>query len=372
MPAWPFEGGRVIGARRRGARAQTRRRRDAALVWLDIMPTTDLPSWLNSTWSRNYIRRASAGGPLGEPDASVDVRYLQTLADGHAFDLRIPSSFALPNSSSILSMDDLNLEQLQALASSSIEGFAGITTSESAGDDTILRWHAAFCFPPQLQQADDPVAVLELIRSGQHETLDVGRAVPTLPNSRGKPVAHWYEHAPDESYEEEWVMLDGFSSRGAHFAAIRPARSGCGACWLGVLGNTFAFVRDVDRDALSDAARRAETLNDALADAAIPLHDKRRLLDCEFSFGRFGQGGGVGGVVEFSSLPWRRGVALATLVGEASSGWEPVRASDLDMMKQAIEAILLDHEKACQKLRDAEANGQAGVAEMMRARGAVP
>ena len=75
-------------------------------------------------------------------------------------------------------------EQLSALAAS-VEGFAGITTCERAGDDAILRWHAAFCFPPVLgDTADEPMAVLELIRSGQHETMDVGRAVPTLPAAR--------------------------------------------------------------------------------------------------------------------------------------------------------------------------------------------
>ena len=40
-------------------------------------------------------------------------------------------------------------------------------------------------------------------------------------------------------------------------------------------------------------------------------------------------------------------------------------------MRQAIDAVLADHAKACQMLAEAEASGQAGVVEMMKARGAV-
>ena len=159
---------------------------------------------------------------------------------------------------------------------------------------------------------------------------------------------------------------------GAHFAAVRPAARGVGTCWLGVLGNTFGFVRDINRAALPEAVR-GKQLADILADDAIPLQAKRQALDCEFSFGKFGQGGGVGGVVEFSSLPWRKGVALATLLGdeEGRAAWEPVRAADSETMRQAIDAVLVDHEKACQTLREADANGQAAVVELMKARGAV-
>jgi hypothetical protein len=342
-----------------------------------MAPTTELPPWLGSTWSRNYIRRqlpqdGSTG--LGEPDSSVTVRYIQTLAEGHSFDLRIKEDFSMP--STIGRVDDMSLEQLLSFASEgAVEAFAGVTTSERSGDSAfIIRWHAAFTFPPNLADAEEPISVLDRIRSGQHETEDVGRAVPTLPAGRGKPTVHWYEYSvPEGSYEEEWVMFEDFYARGAHFAAVRPARPGVGTCWLGVLGNTFAFVRDVDRAALADAVRGRQVA-DVLADDAIPLQDKQRALDCEFSFGRFGQNGGVGGVVEFSSLPWRKGVALATLLGddeEARAAWEPIRAADAQTMRQAIDAVLADHAKACQMLAEAEASGQAGVVEMMKARGAV-
>ena len=338
------------------------------------MPTTDLPAWLKATWSRNYIRRAAADSrELGEPDRSVRVRYIQTLADGHSFDLRIPDGFQVENS--IRSVHEMNIQQLRTFAEAGVEAFAGVTTAELAGNDTTVRWHYAFTFPPSLDSADDPMALFDLISSGKHETKDVGRAVPSLPPTRGKPVVHWYEHAPDGSYEEEWVMFEEFFSRGAHLAAVRPARSGVGACWLGILGNTFGFVRDIDRSALPDDVRN-RPVAEILADEAIPLTVKRTALDCEFSFGKFGQGGGVGGVVELSSLPWRVGIALAMLLDgdEAAPDappWEPIRAADAGAMHQAIAAIKSDHEKACRQLRDAEENGNTGVADLMKARGAV-
>lgn len=334
------------------------------------MSPTQLPAWLSASWQRTYIKRATPDGPLGEPDSSVEVRYLQTLAGGHAFDLRIQSGFTFPED--VKSVTELTLEQLQMLAApGAIEGFAGVTTSEpAAGDAWLFRWHAAFCFPPQLSSSDEPQLVIDQIASSQHETSDIGRAVPRMPSVRSKPVVEWHEYAPDSSYEEQWQILNGYFKQGAHLAAMRPAQSGTGACWLAILGNTFAFVRDIDRDSLP-AAARDRPLDEVLADDTIPLAIKQLVLDCEFSFGFFGQGGGVGGVVERSSLPWRRGVALAALVGTMASGWQPVRASDATMLDKALAAITADHEKACEALREAEANGQEGVVEVLRARGAV-
>ena len=343
-----------------------------------------LPAWLAATWSRTYIRRAEAGPPsalgakddsisassaLGAKDDSINVHYIQTMAEGHGFDLRIPKDLSLPPT--VGSVADLTLEQLRQL--SAIEGFSGVTTAEPAGSDTcILRWHAAFCFPPQLGVDDEPLAVLSMILEGKHETMDVGRATPTLPAGRGKPVVKWYEHAPDGSYEEEWLMLDGYFKQGAHLAAVRPARAGEGACWLGILGNTFAFVRDIDRTTVPQAAR-SRPIADVLADESIPLAAKQSLLDAEFSFGFFGQGGGVGGVVECSSLPWRRGVALATMIGDgdAAAEWTPIRSSDAGLLAKALAAVTADHESACQALREAEGAGQTGAVELLRARGAV-
>jgi hypothetical protein len=338
---------------------------------LKVMTSTNLPEWLSAAWSRNYIRRAGPDGILGRSDASVAVRYVQTLASGHGFDLRVADNFSLPDG--ITGMDCLSLEQLQALAGA-VEGFAGVTMSESIGENAYLfAWHAAFLFPPQLGDTDEPQAVLASIAAGDHETGDVGRAVPSLPAARKAPITTWRETAPDASYEEEWQMLDGFDLRGAHLAALRRARSGVqagGACWLGILGNSFAFVRDIDRSALPSIAR-GRPLAEVLADESVPMAAKRAVLDCEFSFGTFGQGAGVGGVVQFSSLPWRRGIALAMLIGEASSGWEPVRSSDESALRQALGAVIADHKKACSALREAEASGQTAVAEILRARGAL-
>ena len=340
-----------------------------------------LPDWLVATWNRDYIRRAAgADGALGEPDRSTAVRYLQTAAGGHAFDLRTPAE-DLVLQKPFTSLEDLTAtEQLIALVSDpKVEAFAGVTTAEphqQKADDQAerwtLRWHGAWLFPPQLGDGDDPLAVLEAVAAGAHETGDVGVASPTAPASRRQPVERWMEHAPDGSYEEDWRLLGAYRRQGAHLAAVRRAGDGCGACWLALLGNTFAFARDVDRAALPAAARN-RPIADALADETIPLEARRRLLDCDFCFGTFGQGGRVGGVVERASHPWRRGAALATLVGEDSSrAWEPVRATDAEALRAALGAIQEDHAWACGALREAMDNGQTGVAELLRARGAVP
>lgn len=337
----------------------------------------ELPAWLPGAWSRSYIRLATSDDTLGDPCTSVTVRYLQTLAGGHAFYLRVPPGYSSTGSRGI---GDLSSDELQALAVSGVEAIAGVTTCEPSTDRaSILRRHAAFTFPPLLGDADAPEAVLASIAEGTHDTNNVCVAEPSMPASRREQVARWLDHALDSSYEEEWLRLPGYVSRGAHLAAIRPATAGSdevgvsgvgGARWLAIMGSTFAFARDIDRMAMPDCARN-RPLTEALADENITLEAKRRLLDCEFSFGTFGQGGGVGGVVELSSAPWREGTALATLIAEAPDGWVPIRASDDTVLRQALAAVAADHEKACQSLREAEANGHEGVAEVLRSRGAV-
>ena len=121
---------------------------------------------------------------------------------------------------------------------------------------------------------------------------------------------------------------------------------------------------------------RNRPLAEALADDRIPLDARRRLMDCEFSFGTFGQGGGIGGVVETSSLPWRVGTALATLLSslspssELATAWQTVREADTVAFCAAVQAIADDHAKACEALRVAESSGQASLAEVLKARGA--
>lgn len=339
------------------------------------MPTSP-PPWLAASWSRSYIRRVTANGELGAPDCSVVVRYLQTAVDGHSFDLRVASSFALEG---CCSMADMSLEQLQSLASGAVECFAGVTTAQFTADchdRCTVSWHGAFLYPPQLGTGDAPLAVLESISAGTHSTSDIGLATPTMPANRHEPVKHWLEHAPDGSYEEEWILLEGYAKRGAQLAAYRLPRAGeRGACWLGINGNTFGFARDIDRTTIPAAALN-RPLAETLADDAVPLEAKRRLLDCDFCFGTFGQGGSVGGVVEQASLPWRRGVALANLLGDESDSasideWKPVRARDAQMLHAALSAIRDAHTKACSALREAEKRGQVGVAELLRAQGAI-
>ena len=334
------------------------------------MASTALPEWLAATWSRNYIKRAAPDGTLGDEDLSVEVRYIQTAAEGHGFDLRIATNFGLTNATRI---EELTQEQLEALAApGAVECFAGITTSEIVEGNCTLSWHAAFLFPPDLEDGNTPEAVFASVAAGTHVTSDVGIAMPTIPTSRSRPVIRWLEHAPDASYEEEWVLLSEFFRQGAHLAARRPARSDSGACHLCILGNTFGFVRDINRAVLPSTVRN-RPLASVLADETVSLAEKRQIMDCEFSFGFFGQGGSVGGVVERSSLPWRKGVALASLLGpvEEEGEWQPVRAADAGQLKAAFGAIRADHAKLCQSLRDALANGNVSAAELLKERGAI-
>ena len=145
------------------------------------MQTGGVPQWLAATWTRTYIRRALAEDDktLGDKDSSVSVIYLQTLADGHSFDLRIANDFSLGDS--VTGINDLSLEQLQKLASGAVEAFSGGTRAEQTGENEwLFKWHAAFLFPPQLGNHDDPASVLSAIAAGQHETSDVGRAIPVM------------------------------------------------------------------------------------------------------------------------------------------------------------------------------------------------
>ena len=306
---------------------------------------------------------------LGERDVSKVVRYLQTGAGGHAFDLRIPSSFDFPEE--ITGIDDCSQEQLQALAEA-VECFAGVSKAHEEASEWTISWHGAFLFPPALGDASEPTTVLKSISADAHVTEDRGRAVPVLPRGRSEAVKSWIETHPDGDYEEEWLRLEGFQERGAHVAAMRPALPGeRGTCWLAILGSTFAFVRDIDRSQIPPEALN-RTVAEMLVDSTISLESKRRIMDCDFSFGTFGQGGGVGGVVEWSSHPWQRGTALATFLGDAdASEWEPVRATDRRMLDEALRAVREDHSKACVALREALSNGQTEIADVLKARGAV-
>ena len=103
------------------------------------------PDWLSATWERSYIRRRAEGAEgLGEPDASVLVRYIQTSANGHAFDLRIKDGLRIPGLEGVRSAAGLSEAQLQALtAPGAVECFAGVTTAATDGDGkSTLSWHA--------------------------------------------------------------------------------------------------------------------------------------------------------------------------------------------------------------------------------------
>ena len=98
-----------------------------------------LPSWLYASWSRNYIKRAGADGVLGAPDSSVSVRYIQTEAAGHAFDIRIADDFTLSETARFI--DDLDLTSINSRLSDAhfvrTDDAMGLT--RAAADEAVIK-----------------------------------------------------------------------------------------------------------------------------------------------------------------------------------------------------------------------------------------
>lgn len=208
-------------------------------------------------WQRDWIRRH--GGP---PDASVDVRYVQTPS---VFgDLRTPAD--RPDVSRTASFAELSDAELAALARQN--GFAGFTTM----DGVNATWHHEIDFQPGGDGAD------------------IGRIEPA---GKGK----MFEHALDDSYLESWSALEG--TDGGFFAA-RVERGGRVDQLLAVAGEHFVYAR-----ARAVALPPGESLS-ALIATTRPTRDTLiEYLDCEISYGAT-----RGWRIERSTLPWQQGKRL--------------------------------------------------------------
>jgi hypothetical protein len=209
-------------------------------------------------WQRDWIRRH--GGP---PDASTEVRYVQTPS---VFgDLRIPGD--RPDVSPAASLAELSDEQLAALAHQN--GFAGVTTMDGAN----ATWHHEIDFQPAGGGAD------------------IGHIEPA---GDGK----MFEHALDDSYIESWSALE---QGGGGFFAARVERAGRVDQLLAVAGEHFVYAR-----ARAVALPPGESLIQ-LIEKTHPARDTLiGYLDCEISYGAT-----RGWRIERSTLPWQQGKRLA-------------------------------------------------------------
>jgi len=209
-------------------------------------------------WQRDWIRRH--GGP---PDASVEVRYVQT--PSMFGDLRIPAD--RPDVSQAASFADLSDAQLATLAHQN--GFVGVTTMDGAN----ATWHHEIDFQPAAGGAD------------------VGRIEPA---GEGK----MFEHALDDSYVESWSAIE----RGdGGFFAVRVERGGRVDQLLAVAGEHFIHAR-----ARAVALPPGESLTALIAKTQPPRDTLIAYLDCEISYGTT-----RGWQIERSTLPWQQGKRLA-------------------------------------------------------------
>eukprot|EP00035_Acanthoeca_spectabilis_P012941 m.235450 g.235450 ORF g.235450 m.235450 type:complete len:235 (-) comp15761_c0_seq3:1868-2572(-) len=136
--------------------------------------STAVPDWLRGAWTRNWIRRAVDGGPLGEQDATVEVLYIQT---PWAFvDVRVPHE-----------------------GTDGLMAFAGVTTVQ----ENVVEWHACLNFP-------DAVPAAELWAAADAgtpaPTEDVGVFSP-LGEAKKEDAVLWREVDLNKSLEEEWKKI---------------------------------------------------------------------------------------------------------------------------------------------------------------------
>jgi hypothetical protein len=232
-------------------------------------------------WQRDWIRRN--GGP---PDASVEVRYVQTPS---VFgDLRIPGG--RPDVSPAASLAELSDEQLGALAHQN--GFAGVTTMDGAN----ATWHHEIDFQPAGGGAD------------------IGRIEPA---GEGKML----EHGLDDSYVESWSVLERSDSG---FFAARVKRAGRVDQLLAVAGERFVYAR-----ARAVALPPGESLTALIAKTHPPRDTLIAYLDCEISYGTT-----RGWRIERSTLPWRQGerLAFADRIALDAEGQPVARAATAEEM----------------------------------------
>ena len=170
-----------------------------------------VPDWLCGVWSRTWIRRAGMDG-LGEPDSSVEVRYIQT-----------PWAFV-----DVRSPHDASAAGTMA--------FGGITqVSNENGRPPLVSWHAVFNLDPPVLETGRGSIWAAADADTPRPTDDCGYFERRGENEVGRGVYHEWD--PEGTLEERWVQLEGGSQ--PFLAARLHARA-----LVVVVGSHFGLVVD--------------------------------------------------------------------------------------------------------------------------------
>lgn len=226
-----------------------------------------VPSWLTGAWERLWA--SDDGGP---PQNTVNVRNIQTPT---LFgDVRIPKG--RPRFKKAKSLRDLSDAELKTLYPQ--EGFSGFTTVSGY----ITTWHHQITFQPP------------------DGTVDIGRTEP----QQGRVMI---ETGVQAKYLEHWWRLETGDGWFVGVKVMRKLPDGTQRLHeiLSVAGDHFIYARNRPFD-LPMAPSMAALIKETHADRDQIL----ALLDCEVSHG-FVLGGSIPWEIQFSTLPFRQGEALA-------------------------------------------------------------
>ena len=181
-----------------------------------------VPTWLTGTWTRSYIRRADPNsGKLGEPDSTVEVKYVQT---PWAFvDVRRPPTII-----------EGSKEKPMA--------FGGVTTVSVGNDDSsisqlppLVYWHS--CLEMDSSDIDCLKRWSEADAAKPRATEDQGY-FQNVSKEIGVPHA-FRESDPDKTLEELWIRIDDGNNQ---FLGARN-----GKALLVVAGQHFGYA-DQDKN----------------------------------------------------------------------------------------------------------------------------
>jgi hypothetical protein len=228
------------------------------------MMRNPVPDWLLGVWTRLSIETAD-----GQPDTETQVFYLQTPT---CFgDLRIPG-----DRPDLRQANFSSLTQMEALALSQQQGFAGITQFEQG----YCQWMRYIDYQPS-----QPVR-------------DIGKL-------------YWendilIEDGVDQVYREEWQKVD--DGGGDYTALVLTDDESSTSIWrasLVTVGDYFVY----SQNRLAPLPFGC-SLADCLAHSTPP--QQQSYLSCEISFGRC-RGGQFPWEIQRSTLPWREGSTLWSL-----------------------------------------------------------
>jgi hypothetical protein len=269
---------------------------------LKMNVNSQVPVWLVAAWQRLYALDNN-----GQPDASVNVRNIQTPT---LFgDVRIPKNRpAFPNAKSLADLTDAELATLYPQ-----EGFSGHTTV----DGYITTWHHEIDYQPP------------------DGTVDIGR----LQFTGGRSM---FEYGVQASYTEHWWNLA--SGDGACFGArvLKRQPGATNRIWeiLSVNGDHFIYARNRAKD-----LPMANSLGDLIKSTNASRADILAYLDCEVSHG-FVEGGSQPWEIQFSTLPFRTGQRLAfidQIVVDPKTGAVSSRGDTPDMIWSfPVNTLVLD------------------------------